>query len=48
MIKEGTIQSFHTGKIENIYEIDFDFMEIFIEELEKEKINELNNYLQIT
>lgn len=30
------------------WEIDFDFMESFIAELEAEKIVELNNYLQIT
>jgi len=30
------------------WKIDFEFMEYFIEELEKERINELNNYLQIT
>lgn len=30
------------------WEIDFDFMERFIQDLENEKINELNNYLQIT
>lgn len=30
------------------WEIDFEFMENFIEELEKEKIEKLNNYLQVT
>lgn len=30
------------------WEIDFDFMETFIEEIEKEKIEKLNNYLEIT
>ena len=29
-------------------EIDFDFMESFIEELEKEKIEKLNNYLKVS
>jgi hypothetical protein len=31
-----------------VQNIDFDFMEIFIDELEKEKIGKLNNYLEIT
>ena len=31
----------------NISKIDFEFMESFIEDLENERINELNNYLQI-
>ena len=31
-----------------VQNIDFDFMESFIEELEKEKIGKLNNYLEVT
>ena len=30
------------------WKIDFDFMESFIEELEKQKIEKLNNYLEVT